>query len=81
MPKPFILDFSEITRSDPTKVPTPGKVPGVDVKPSGNYLEIDFFYSCDSCDCFLSFIVLCFNGFSFDCQGDSNMQVPLIKHI
>ena len=43
VPKPFILDFSATARSDPTKAPTPGKAPGVDVKPSGNYLEIDFF--------------------------------------
>ncbi|WKA04344.1 hypothetical protein VitviT2T_022392 [Vitis vinifera] len=41
MPKPFMIDFS--ARSDTTKAPTAGKVPGVDVKPSGNYLEIDFF--------------------------------------
>lgn len=35
VPKPFALDLSP--RNDAQKAP------GVDVKPSGNYLEIDFF--------------------------------------
>jgi hypothetical protein len=30
-------------RADSPKAPTDVNVPGVDVKPSGNYLEIDFF--------------------------------------
>ncbi|KAK9272981.1 hypothetical protein L1049_003361 [Liquidambar formosana] len=41
VPKPFMMDFS--ARTDASKAPTTEKVPGVDVKPSGNYLEIDFF--------------------------------------
>lgn len=39
VPKPVVMDFPNI---DPPKAPTT-EVPGVDVKPSGNYLEIDFF--------------------------------------
>ncbi|XVF60226.1 hypothetical protein PTKIN_Ptkin08bG0027800 [Pterospermum kingtungense] len=42
VPKPVNMDFSAGTNM--AKVPpTIDKVPGVDVKPSGNYLEIDFF--------------------------------------
>lgn len=40
VPKPVVMDFPAII--DPPKAPTT-EVPGVDVKPSGNYLEIDFF--------------------------------------
>ncbi|KAK3183638.1 hypothetical protein Dsin_030924 [Dipteronia sinensis] len=41
-PKQATMDFPG--RSDVPKAPmTNNKVPGVDVKPSGNYLEIDFF--------------------------------------
>ncbi|KAE8706266.1 Protein kinase G11A [Hibiscus syriacus] len=42
VPKQAMMDFSA-TRTDIPKVPTNNKVPGLDVKPSGNYLEIDFF--------------------------------------
>ncbi|KHG10864.1 kinase PVPK-1 [Gossypium arboreum] len=42
VPKPAMMDFSA-TRTDIGKVPTNNKMPGLDVKPSGNYLEIDFF--------------------------------------
>ncbi|KAB2034135.1 hypothetical protein ERO13_D04G057700v2 [Gossypium hirsutum] len=42
VPKQVVMDFSAGTNS--AKVPpTNDKVPGLDVKPSGNYLEIDFF--------------------------------------
>lgn len=42
VPKPFMMDLS--ARNDMQKATmTTEKVPGVDVKPSGNYLEIDFF--------------------------------------
>ncbi|XP_022741354.1 serine/threonine-protein kinase D6PK-like [Durio zibethinus] len=42
VPKPAMMDFS--SRTETAKVPpTNDKVPGVDVKPSCNYLEIDFF--------------------------------------
>ncbi|XVF16342.1 hypothetical protein REPUB_Repub10bG0023300 [Reevesia pubescens] len=41
VPKQVMMDFS--ARPDMAKVPSNDKVPGVDVKPSGNYLEIDFF--------------------------------------
>ncbi|KAK6280513.1 hypothetical protein POUND7_020780 [Theobroma cacao] len=41
VPKQAMMDFS--VRTDMAKVPNNDKVPGVDVKPSGNYLEIDFF--------------------------------------
>ncbi|XVE67867.1 hypothetical protein DITRI_Ditri09bG0022300 [Diplodiscus trichospermus] len=41
VPKPAMMDFS--ARIDTSKVPTNNQVPGLDVKPSGNYLEIDFF--------------------------------------
>lgn len=40
VPKQVVMDFP--TRTDVPKAPTT-EVPGVDVKPSGNYLEIDFF--------------------------------------
>lgn len=41
-PKQNLLDNS--SRSDtPKAASTDGKVPGVDLKPSGNYIEIDFF--------------------------------------
>ncbi|KAK8278344.1 hypothetical protein V6Z12_D09G036600 [Gossypium hirsutum] len=42
VPKPAMMDFSA-TQTDIGKVPTNNKMPGLDVKPSGNYLEIDFF--------------------------------------
>ncbi|XP_042501740.1 protein kinase PVPK-1-like [Macadamia integrifolia] len=41
VPKPFMVDLPE--KSDVPKAPKNEKMPGVDVKPSGNYLEIDFF--------------------------------------
>ncbi|KAF5739599.1 D6 protein kinase like 2 isoform 1 [Tripterygium wilfordii] len=41
VPKPVVLDFSP--NPNAPKAPTTNEVPGVDVKPSGNYLEIDFF--------------------------------------
>ncbi|KAG6716066.1 hypothetical protein I3842_04G029100 [Carya illinoinensis] len=40
VPKQGVMDFATIT--DVPKAPTT-EVPGIDVKPSGNYLEIDFF--------------------------------------
>ncbi|XP_015866214.1 protein kinase PVPK-1-like isoform X2 [Ziziphus jujuba] len=40
VPRQYMMD---IPRTDAAKQPVNGKVPGVDVKPSGNYLEIDFF--------------------------------------
>ncbi|PON41565.1 Tyrosine-protein kinase [Parasponia andersonii] len=41
VPKQYMMD---VQRTEvPPKTPTDGKVPGVDVKPSGNYFEIDFF--------------------------------------
>ncbi|KAG6720048.1 hypothetical protein I3842_03G038800 [Carya illinoinensis] len=40
VPRPVAMDIP--TRTDVPKAPTT-EVPGVDVKPSGNYLEIDFF--------------------------------------
>ncbi|TYH52562.1 hypothetical protein ES332_D09G036700v1 [Gossypium tomentosum] len=42
VPKPAMMDLSA-TQTDIGKVPTNNKMPGLDVKPSGNYLEIDFF--------------------------------------
>ncbi|KAF5740412.1 protein kinase PVPK-1 [Tripterygium wilfordii] len=41
VPKPVVLDFSP--KPDTPKAPATNEVPGIDVKPSGNYLEIDFF--------------------------------------
>ncbi|XP_057464500.1 serine/threonine-protein kinase D6PK-like [Actinidia eriantha] len=41
IPKPFMVDLS--ARNDAQMAVAVEKVPGVDVKPSGNYLEIDFF--------------------------------------
>ncbi|KAJ6965692.1 protein kinase PVPK-1 [Populus alba x Populus x berolinensis] len=41
VPKQAIMEF--LMRADSPKAPTDVNVPGVDVKPSGNYLEIDFF--------------------------------------
>ncbi|KAJ4974474.1 hypothetical protein NE237_007648 [Protea cynaroides] len=41
VPKPFMMDLA--TTLDVQNAPKNGKMPGVDVKPSGNYLEIDFF--------------------------------------
>ncbi|KAL5864342.1 hypothetical protein ACOSQ3_001856 [Xanthoceras sorbifolium] len=41
VPKQATMEFP--VRNDVPKGPTINKVPGVDVKPSGNYLEIDFF--------------------------------------
>uniref|UniRef100_A0A5B6ZXG5 non-specific serine/threonine protein kinase n=1 Tax=Davidia involucrata TaxID=16924 RepID=A0A5B6ZXG5_DAVIN len=41
VPKPFTVDL--LARNDVPNAQTTEKVPGVDVKPSGNYLEIDFF--------------------------------------
>ncbi|GMI86889.1 hypothetical protein HRI_002358200 [Hibiscus trionum] len=41
VPKQVVMDFSAGTNV--AKVPINDKVPGLDVKPSGNYLEIDFF--------------------------------------
>ncbi|XVF57993.1 hypothetical protein PTKIN_Ptkin07bG0026800 [Pterospermum kingtungense] len=41
VPKPAMMDFSP--KPDMAKVPINDNVPGLDVKPSGNYLEIDFF--------------------------------------
>lgn len=41
VPKQAMMDI--LMRSDVQKAPTAGNVPGVDMKPSGNYLEIDFF--------------------------------------
>ncbi|KAK8676347.1 hypothetical protein V6N13_034397 [Hibiscus sabdariffa] len=41
VPKQVVMDISAGTNV--TKVPSNDKVPGLDVKPSGNYLEIDFF--------------------------------------
>ncbi|KAM1428553.1 hypothetical protein ACFX2I_044863 [Malus domestica] len=38
VPKHYILEIP-----DTPKEPINGKMPGVDLKPSGNYLEIDFF--------------------------------------
>lgn len=40
VPKQYMMD---VQRTEVSKTPTNGKVPGVDVKPSGNYFEIDFF--------------------------------------
>ncbi|KAL5572789.1 hypothetical protein UlMin_022386 [Ulmus minor] len=40
VPKQNMMD---IPRADAPNAPQNGKAPGVDVKPSGNYLEIDFF--------------------------------------
>lgn len=42
VPRQYMMD---VPRTDAAKAPMNmnGKVPGVDVKPSGNYLEIDFF--------------------------------------
>ncbi|KAM6549752.1 hypothetical protein CsatB_021428 [Cannabis sativa] len=40
VPKPYTMD---VPRNEVPKIPTNGKDPGVDVKPSGNYFEIDFF--------------------------------------
>ncbi|KAJ4960542.1 hypothetical protein NE237_020452 [Protea cynaroides] len=39
VPKPFVVDLP----ANVPKAPKNEKMPGVDVKPSGNYLEIDFF--------------------------------------
>ncbi|KAG4119296.1 hypothetical protein ERO13_D11G070300v2 [Gossypium hirsutum] len=41
VPKPSMTDFFAGTNM--AKAPTNNMVPGLDVKPSGNYLEIDFF--------------------------------------
>ncbi|KAA8548150.1 hypothetical protein F0562_004589 [Nyssa sinensis] len=41
VPKPFMMDLS--ARNNVPNAETTEKVPGVNVKPSGNYLEIDFF--------------------------------------
>uniref|UniRef100_A0A2P2ITM8 non-specific serine/threonine protein kinase n=1 Tax=Rhizophora mucronata TaxID=61149 RepID=A0A2P2ITM8_RHIMU len=41
VPKQAMMDL--LTRPDPPNVPGSGELPGVDVKPSGNYLQIDFF--------------------------------------
>ncbi|KAK8540765.1 hypothetical protein V6N13_068202 [Hibiscus sabdariffa] len=41
VPKQVVMDISAGTNV--AKVPINDKVPGLDVKPSGNYLEIDFF--------------------------------------
>ncbi|XP_068657774.1 serine/threonine-protein kinase D6PK-like [Aristolochia californica] len=41
IPKPFENDFA--ARRVPAATTSEKKVPGVDVKPSGNYLDIDFF--------------------------------------
>lgn len=45
VPKPVPLDLPTRTDVPPPKAPMTdkGQVPGIDVKPSGNYLEIDFF--------------------------------------
>ncbi|KAF8390492.1 hypothetical protein HHK36_025018 [Tetracentron sinense] len=41
VPKPFMMDVP--SKMEVPKAPQNEQVPGVDVKPSGNYLEIDFF--------------------------------------
>ncbi|KAK8325780.1 hypothetical protein V6Z12_A11G074500 [Gossypium hirsutum] len=41
VPKPSMTDF--FAGTNVAKAPTNNMVPGLDVKPSGNYLEIDFF--------------------------------------
>ncbi|GKV07798.1 hypothetical protein SLEP1_g19519 [Rubroshorea leprosula] len=41
VPKQVMMDIAARTEMD--KVPSSDEVPGVDVKPSGNYYEIDFF--------------------------------------
>ncbi|XP_043706187.1 serine/threonine-protein kinase D6PK-like [Telopea speciosissima] len=41
VPKPLMMDLP--AKLDVPKAPKNEKMPGVDVKPSGNYLEIDFF--------------------------------------
>lgn len=41
VPRPYVLDVP--MKADVTQAPEDGSVPGVDLKPSGNYLEIDFF--------------------------------------
>ncbi|XP_059670081.1 protein kinase PVPK-1-like [Cornus florida] len=41
VPQPFAYNYSP--RNEVPKTPSTENVPGIDVKPSGNYLEIDFF--------------------------------------
>lgn len=41
VPKPYVLDVP--MKADVAQAPEDGNLPGVDLKPSGNYLEIDFF--------------------------------------